>query len=170
GPAGLLIPCRDRGGRIFALKVRRNDAGERSNRYVYCSSAEHGGPGSGARVHVPAGTPEKTELVRLTEGELKAEVIQALTGIPTVAIPGVGSWRKALDVLREQGCKTVRIAFDGDAGDNSTVARALSDCADALAGAGFDVELERWDVAEGKGLDDLLAAGKTAELLQGEAA
>jgi hypothetical protein len=72
-------------------------------------------------------------------------------------------------VLKALGCRTVRLAFDADAWSNPTVARSLSACAGALAEAGFAVELERWDEAEGKGLDDLLAAGKSPELLQGEA-
>jgi hypothetical protein len=170
GPAGLIIPCRDRGGRIVALKVRRDDVGEDSPRYCYISSAGHGGPGSGAPIHIPVGTPKTAELVRVTEGELKADIIQALTGLPTVSVPGVGSWRPALAVLKALGCKAVRLAFDADGWNNPTVARALSGCRDTLIKAGFSVELERWDLAEGKGLDDLLAAGKSPELLEGDAA
>jgi hypothetical protein len=169
GPAGLLVPCRNHAGQIVALKVRRDDASEGS-RYVYVSSAGHGGSGPGAPVHCPVGTPEATELVRLTEGELKADVVQARTGLPTLSVPGVGSWKPALAVLQELGCKTVRLAFDADAWDKPTVARALAACADALSKAGFAIELERWDAADGKGLDDLLAAGKAPELLQGDAA
>src|SRR5262249_10648195 len=45
GPAGLVVPCRDQSGRVVALKVRRDDAGEGAPRYAYCSSAGHGGPG-----------------------------------------------------------------------------------------------------------------------------
>jgi hypothetical protein len=170
GPAGLIVPCRDRAGRIVALKVRRDNAGESGPRYFYCSSTGYGGPGPGAPVHVPVGTSETAELVRLTEGELKADIIQALTGLPSISVPGVGTWQPSLAVLKELGCKTVRLAFDADASDNPIVARALSACAPALIVAGFAVELERWDPSDGKGLDDLLVAGKTPELLQGEAA
>jgi hypothetical protein len=170
GPAGLIVPCRDQAGRIVALKVRRDDMAEGGRRYIYCSSAGYGGPGPGAPVHFPLGMPEVTELVRLTEGELKADLIQAQTDLPTVSIPGVGSWRPALAMLKALGCKAVRLAFDADAWDNFTVARALSNSAKALAEAGFAVEMERWDQADGKGLDDLLAVGKAPELLQGEAA
>jgi hypothetical protein len=169
GPAGLLVPCRDRAGRINALKVRRDDASE-GGRYVYISSTGHGGPGPGAPVHCPAGMTQAAELVRLTEGELKADLIQALTGLPTVSVPGVNSWRPALAVLQELGCKSVRLAFDMDAWDKPAVARALSACAEVLAAEGYAVELERWDTGDGKGLDDLLASGKSPELLRGEAA
>jgi hypothetical protein len=170
GPAGLIVPCRERAGRIVALKVRRDDVGEGSPRYLYCSSAGHGGPGPGAPVHFPAGTPEAAGLVRLTEGELKADVVQALTGLPTLSIPGVATWRPALEVLKAMGCQTVRLAFDADAPDNATVARALSACANALVETGFALELERWAAVDGKGLDDLLAAGKTPEVLVGDKA
>jgi hypothetical protein len=168
GPAGLVVPCRDRSGRILALKVRRDDVDGSGPRYLYCSSTGHGGPGPGAPVHCPVGTPEAAEVVRLTEGELKSDVVQALTGLPTVSVPGVGTWRPALGVLQAMGCKTVRLAFDVDAWDNPTVARALAGCADALAKAGFAVELERWAAADGKGLDDVLAAGKAPEVLTGD--
>lgn len=170
GPVGLAVPCRDRTGRIVALKVRRDDAAESTPRYVYCSSTGQGGPGSGAPVHVPVGTPATAALVRLTEGELKADVVQVRTDLPTISVPGVTNWRPALPVLKELGCETVRLAFDADAWDNANVARALSDCANALTAAGFAVELERWDAADGKGLDDLLAAGREPEVVQGDAA
>jgi hypothetical protein len=108
--------------------------------------------------------------VRLTEGELKADAVQALTGLPTVSVPGASSWRPALAVLKELGCKAVRLALDADAGDKPAEARALASCADALTAAGFAVELARWAAADGKGLDDLLVDGKTPGLLQGDAA
>src|SRR5262249_34110024 len=54
--------------------------------------------------------------------------------------------------------------------DNPTVARPLSACADGLTAAGLAVDLERWNVADGKGLDDLLANGKQPELLTGDTA
>jgi len=62
------------------------------------------------------------------------------------------------------------LALDADAADKPTVARPLSAFADALLAAGFTVELERWNLADGKGLDDLLANGKEPELLTADAA
>jgi hypothetical protein len=108
-------------------------------------------------------------VVRLTEGERKADVCFRRTGVPTVSAPGVANWRPCLDVLRALGAKTVRLAFDADAWAKPAVARALRACRDGLAGAGFAVELERWDPACGKGLDDLLAAGHAPDVLSGEA-
>jgi Domain of unknown function (DUF3854)/Domain of unknown function (DUF927) len=169
GPAGLVVPCRDRAGRVVALKVRRDDA-EGGPRYVYVSSAGQGGPSPGSPAHVPLGTPEACELLRVTEGELKADVIQYLTGVPTLSASGATVWRPCLDVLKALGCKTARLAFDADAADKPAVARALVNCAGALSKDGYAVELERWDTTDGKGLDDVLAAGKTPDLLEGDAA
>jgi hypothetical protein len=167
GAAGLLIPVRDVAGRIVALKIRRDEAD--GGRYSFLSSAKYGGPGSGAPVHVPAGIQGPTEIVRLTEGELKADVAFVRTGLPTISTPGVSSWRACLPVLKAMGCKIVRLALDGDAKDKAAVARALDACAEALAAEGFAVELERWP-AEHKGIDDALAAGAAVEILTGDAA
>ena len=77
-------------------------------------------------MHVPLGTPATAELVRLSEGELKSDVVQALTGLPTISAPGVGNWKPALAVLKEMSAKTVRLAFDADAFDKPSVARPLA--------------------------------------------
>jgi hypothetical protein len=169
GPAGLVIPVRDLAGRIVALKIRRDDPVSGS-RFVYCSSAGHGGPGPGSRAHVPLGIATPAEVVRLTEGELKSDVAMSLSGLPTVAIPGAANWKPCLPLLKKLGAKTVRLALDMDAWDKPSVARPLSACADALAGEGYAVELERWDPADAKGIDDLLVSGKAPELLQSESA
>lgn len=169
GAAGLLVPIRDPGGRIVALLVRRDDATDGRGKYSYLSSTRHGGPGPGSPVHVPLGINAPAGTVRLTEGGLKADIAFALSGLPTVGAAGL-AWRPALDALQALGCKTVRLAFDADALDNAHVARALADCREALDAAGLAVELERWDKADGKGIDDLLADGKTPEVLTGVAA
>ncbi len=170
GSTGLLIPCRDSQGRIVALKIRRDDTSKGGPRYVYVSSNRNGGPGPGSPIHVPLGTPGMAELVRVTEGELKADVIYALDGIPTISVPGVSNWKPVLPVLRSFGSKAVRLAFDADAWDKPAVAHALSSCSLAIVEAGLVLELEQWNASDGKGLDDLLAAGKKPVLLQGDEA
>jgi hypothetical protein len=168
GAAGLLLPVRDAGGRVVALLVRRDDAKD-GGKYSYLSSAKHGGPGPGAPPHVPLGIVGPAATVRLTEGALKADIAFALSGLPTVGAAGL-AWRPALDALQALGCKTVRLAFDADCLDKPNVARALVACCEAAVGLGLTVELERWDNADGKGIDDLLAAGKQPEVLTGEPA
>jgi hypothetical protein len=167
GAIGMVIPCRDSAGRIVALKVRRDGDGEGS-RYFYVSSTNEGGPGPGSPIHHPHGTPLNVELARITEGELKADVIFALTSVPTLSVPGASSWRMVLQCLKDLGAVIVRVAFDMDVLTNRRIADALIQCINALRQEGFQVELERWNPADGKGLDDLLAAGKTPEILTGE--
>ncbi len=169
GAAGMLVPVRDAVGHVVALLSRRDEAAV-SGKYSYLSSVKCGGPGPGAPVHVPLGVAAPAEIVRVTEGALKSDLALALSGLPTIGLPGVAAWRPALPMLRELGARTVRLAYDMDAQDKPAVARPLAALAEALAAAGFAVELERWEMADGKGIDDLLAAGKTPEVLTGDAA
>jgi hypothetical protein len=65
---------------------------------------------------------------------------------------------------------TVVLAFDADAQTNPIVARAQLECARAILKTDLHVAIETWDAADGKGLDDLLAAGKQPKLIKGPAA
>lgn len=147
GAPGLLIPVRDLDGRIVALKIRR-DANDGGPRYMALSSTRSGGPGPGAPVHVPLTLEDGRDLerVRLTEGELKADLATVLDAdrILTLSVPGVGAWRAALPVLEALRAPTVRLAFDRDAWTNPHVARALRDAAAGIEAAGFNLEVERW--------------------------
>ena len=59
-------------------------------------------------------------------------------------------------MLKELGAKTALVAFDADCRTNHAVAGALARLVRDLVGHGFAVELETWDVKDGKGIDDLL--------------
>src|SRR5262249_18749431 len=136
-------------------------------RYVYVSSAHCGGASPGSPVHVSTTIFQKY-IVRLTEGELKADVATTLSQTLTISVPGVASWKSALPILRELQPQKVNIAFDADACPNPVVARSLQQCYRDLVEAGFAVGLEVWDPAGGKGIDDLLAAGKQPITLAGK--
>ena len=111
---GLIIPVRDKQSRILALRVRR-DEGE--PRYSYVSSASvEPGPGSGAPAHVPIMRPTADNrkniatgdvmgyyhTVRITEGELKADVATALSieredsPLLTIGLNGPSAFEAAL--------------------------------------------------------------------------
>jgi len=147
GPAGLLIPVRNLEGRIIALKVRRDGDGD-GPRYVVLSSKRQGGPGPGSPAHVPLEPPggRDPDRVRLTEGELKADVATARDPgrILTVSAPGATAWRVALPILEALRPRTVRLALDADAGTNPNVGRALREALAALESRRFIVEVERW--------------------------
>ena len=100
GAPGLAIPLRDRHGRIIGFKVRSDDA-DADQKYTTISSTKYGGPGPGAPVHVPHHTGMSLEVIRVTEGELKADVATVLTGILTLSIPGVSAWRAVIRVLEQ---------------------------------------------------------------------
>lgn len=163
GAAGLLIPVRDLAGRVLGLRVRRDEAGE-GGRYSWVSSASRGGPGPVTGVHVPPG-PRGPE-VRLTEGELKAALATARTGVVTLSVAGVGRWREALPTLEALAPARVLLAFDADSRTNPVVARALEGAARGLADAGHRVAAETWPEPH-KGVDDALQAGAELELLEG---
>ena len=129
---------------------------------------EHFGVEVCSQVHVPMHDDLDLSVVRLTEGELKADVATALTGTLTVSMPGVSSWRRALEMLSSLGSGVVHLAFDADAKHNEHVALALREAYRTLKERGFEVLLETWPRELGKGIDDLLAAGHEPTLLAGE--
>lgn len=158
GMPGLLIPVRNLDGQIVGLKVRA-DAACDSGKYTYVSSRRRGGVGPGAPVHVPLCERRSYEIVRITEGELKADVATALSGVLTLSIPGVSAWRNVLPILCVLEPRVVHLAFDADWRTNRHVARAMGQAAFEFVKAGFTVAVETWEPALGKGIDDLLAAG-----------
>ena len=176
GSPGLVIPVRDTQGRIVGLKIRRDDTTRGKYQWMTSRKNRDGkvcGVGPGAPVHVPLSndipTPKATKPdIRVTEGPLKADVATVLTGTPTIALPGVGSWKRVASVATSLDAKAVTIALDADSHRNNDVARALEGLAADLPSKGFDIRIERWDEADGKGIDDLLLAGKIPEVIEGQ--
>ena len=164
GSPGLLIPSLDVEGRIVKFLIRPDDSKKSGGKYISLSSKKHGGPGPGSPIHVPRFDGDKA-VVRITEGALKANVATVLSNMLTIGLPSAVASKSAARVLRQLGCTTARLAFDADARRNLHVARALKSLAGTLRNKGFVVELEVWDEADGKGIDDLLNAGKTARVL-----
>jgi hypothetical protein len=97
-------------------------------------------------------------MIRITEGELKADIATALSSVLSVGLPGVGAYLLALPILEALKPTTVLISFDADFRTNTTVANALCNAIGAIRSAGFNVKVETWPSAH-KGIDDLLAAG-----------
>ena len=138
---GLVIPVRDAGDRINALKLRRAS----EPKYTYVTSAENG-HSSGSPLHVPLGVNGPAPLVRVTEGELKADICWLLSNVPTIGLPGVTQWRSANSVLHELDARTVIIAFDAlDVRGKRPVFEETRAFWQALKSGGFDVEIEDWN-------------------------
>lgn len=166
---GIAMPRYDLAGRVVALQVRLDDPGL-AGKYRYVSSARYGGPGP-VMVASPAlppdmraGGPLVAEQVRLAEGWLGAWVCAELTGVLTLDIGGVAMWHLALDPLRELRARHVLLAWDADWRANPAVRASLRAAVIALRGAGYRVQIESWDPALGRGLDDALMALRGREV------
>jgi putative DNA primase/helicase len=160
GP-GLLVPCRDADGRIQSLKVRRRNSAENQPRYVSLSGGKKHKQNAGSHCHAPSGTPSNCPFLRVTEGELKADVTFALTDVPTISVPGIGQWRAAIPVLESICAEHVLIAYDAPEFQDTSKATARDAVAFSreLIKRGFRVEIETWEANAGKGIDDVLVAG-----------
>jgi DNA primase len=154
--AGYFVPCRSLSGRIEALQIRK-DEGE--PRYIWLSSAKKPeGVSSGAPMHFAAPHRLKSGSVIITEGALKAEVIAQFTTSGVIGLAGVSNFKDSFDAaLKLLGVRRVQIAFDADWRDNPQVQRALKRLGQKLSAAGLIVSMLNWDLAKGKGLDDVLA-------------
>lgn len=121
-------------------------------------------PGDGAPTTAPPPVESRTggqgRTIRVTEGELKADLATELSETLTISVPGVDAWQLALPLLTELGCARVLLAFDADFRSNPRVLRNLLDAASAYA-EHCQVEIETWEGE--KGIDELLHAGGTPE-------
>ncbi|WP_417737274.1 phage/plasmid primase, P4 family [Rosistilla oblonga] len=161
GPHGYLIPARNEAGKIRGCQIRLDHPIEET-KYVWLSSRSGGQPNRpspGTPAHCSAGTSPGCEILRLTEGPLKADISEHLSGIPTVAVAGVALWERFLPIVEELQPEEVRVSFDADAKTNPAVAKNLRKLVAALQAADANVAIETWDATVGKGIDDLLAAG-----------
>jgi len=162
GSPGLLIPVVDAHGRINALQIRQYGA-DASRKYSWLSSANKpNGVGSGAPCHVsrPLG-PISDGRLWITEGPLKADLAADHLGALVVAVPGVGAWRRGLQMASKVRPKRGRlvVAYDADAEQNKHVRLHRDDLIRAAAGQGWDVRVAEWGGNVAKGIDDAFSCG-----------
>ncbi len=163
GSPGLLIPVRDRQGRIQACQIRTDNGGAR---YQWLSSAPKQPRWTGRSPGTPFHVAGRTWLSGaqqwwyVTEGPLKADVVAAYLERPVIGIPGVGLADKLARALVNWRPATVVIAFDQDAAPDTRarVRDAEAALAAVLVQAGIRVLLRRWPEGP-KGFDDALMAG-----------
>ena len=171
---GLIIPVHDARSRIVALRVRKDEG---APRYSFVSSASvEPGPGPGAPAHVPVMRPKAETrkdtttgdvvechfTVRVTEGELKADVATALSiereksPLLAIGLNGPSAFEAAVPALKALGTEKVIVSLDSDAREKRPVAAAVRRTVNGLRESGFCVELETW--AGAKGIDDAILA------------
>lgn len=183
GWSGMLVPQRNLAGQIVALKVRRDDAdlGPDDEKYLYITSSgkDRGGASAISSVHVPIGGEFPIDgalegIIRITEGELKADAATVLSHTPTISIPGVAVWNRVLPILdASPGVTQVLVAFDADHAtkpiDKPGIAIALLDLCAALDDRRKSLRwaLELWEPALGKGIDDVFNNGWEPRVVDG---
>lgn len=103
---GILIPVRDRLGRIQGIQIRRDNVAKRKYRWVSSSGRKEGCRAEGW----PHLSGEVSSTAILTEGPMKADVIHALTGLTVLAVPGVNALtqlEKMLSEIKAMGLKEI---------------------------------------------------------------
>lgn len=180
GSAGTLFPCYDAQGFIYSLEIR---ADREKSKYEPLSSNPEKLTRDG-RVRFPHGTssgscvsyvfnPERDlgYVGYVTEGKKKAIMMNECLHAPVASLAGVGNYGKLLDVIderrgmntiecfKELGMNTVVVVYDADSAVNMAVQKHLNGIIAFLSSQGFKVAVAEWDMALGKGIDDLLVAG-----------
>ena len=151
---GILIPVRDRYGRIQGLQIRRDNVDKRKFRWVSSTEKKDGCKAEGW-THLSG--PVRPMLV-LTEGPMKADVINALTGLTVLAVPGVNTLTQlelTLTELRSEGLVEIKTAFDMDFATNHHVQNGYNNLLQLLGDMGFRYSTHLWEPAY-KGLDDYI--------------
>lgn len=153
---GIIIPVRDGKGRIQGLQIRRDNVQKRKFRWLSSAGREDG---CKAESWSHLAGPVRSKVI-LTEGPMKADVIFALSGVSTVAVPGVNALQHLKEMLEElqgQGLCEIKTAFDMDFLKNEHVKAAYQTLLELLSEMGFRYGTYLWD-DRFKGLDDYLWA------------
>ncbi|MCH5191891.1 MAG: DUF3854 domain-containing protein [Oscillospiraceae bacterium] len=152
---GILIPFRDENGLIQGLHIRNDNDTVRKFRWV-SSSDRLNGCSSQSYTHLVGSLD--TDTVILTEGAMKADIINALSGKTVLAIAGVSclqSLESTLKILHKKGVRHIRTAFDMDMFTNLNVNKAYKKMTQVVTKLGFSYSTLVWD-GNYKGLDDFL--------------
>ncbi|MBX3299577.1 MAG: DUF3854 domain-containing protein [Acidobacteria bacterium] len=157
---GFLIPCLNSRGQVAGLMVRRN--GNADPKYYWVSTPTNdfeGGASSGTPIHFSQ--PHRIKTVRqviVTEGILKADRITEFHDLPCIGIPGVHNFKPTFaDDLKRlfPEIELALVAFDADFVTNPNVRDGLIKLLELMAPV-FETRILKWNLSDGKGLDDVL--------------
>ena len=151
---GIIIPCRDRFGRIQRLHVRTDT--ERRGKFRPISSPDkRNGCATENWCHLAGPVQEN---ILLIEGYMKADIVHYLTGQTVLAVPGVTGLTHLADVLSELiplGVRHVMTCFDMDYLKNWHVENAYTNLLELLASLDITFGTYLWS-PEFNGLDDFI--------------
>ena len=151
---GILIPVRDIEGRIQGLQIRCDKVDRRKFRWISSAEKKDGCRAEGWTHFVG----KISESIILTEGPMKADIINALTGKTVLAVPGVNSLsclKTTLKELKFKGLQHIQTAFDMDFLTNFHVQNGFNNLLNVLDDLGFTFGTYLWD-SRYKGLDDYI--------------
>lgn len=153
---GIMIPCRDRFGRIQSLHIRLDKKLKRGGKFLTFSSTDKP-DGAGAENWCHIAGPIQPEIL-LIEGYMKADIVHHFTGRTVLAIPGVTSTQQLITTLKELsglGVRRVMTCFDMDYMKNWHVENAYRKLLQLLSGLDITFGTYLWDPAY-NGLDDYI--------------
>ena len=162
---GIIMPIRDFEGRIVGLQIRKddelrvaNDDGKLEAKCAWFSSKNcSGGCGAASVVHfahdqiwdtnknmfVPDMSKMSEPAYILTEGMMKAELIhQFCPNLNVIAVAGVDNLKylpAALKILKENGVKTIKLAYDMDYETNENVYAAMERTKSIINSSGLEL-------------------------------
>lgn len=155
--SGYFVPVRNINGEIEGMQIRADNPYEGRKYYWLSSTDKKMGCGAKTWSHF-VGYPEDS--VYLTEGPLKADIINYFLDVPVIAIPGVNALSNLeimLDELKKMDVSTIVTCFDMDFLSNQNVKEAYARLTSLIRQKGFNCKKKKWD-PEYKGLDDYLLA------------
>ncbi len=152
--SGILIPVLDTEGRIQGLQLRLDDKDKRKYRWISSSGLEMGTP---AQTY-PHFIGKQSETILITEGPMKGDIINALSGMSVLAVPGVNCLSlldPMLRILKSKGTRRIKTAFDMDFLSNPHVQTGYNQLCSLLDEIGFYYSTYTWNPGF-NGLDDYL--------------
>ena len=153
---GIMIPCRDRLGRIQSIHIRLDEKLKRGGKFLTFSSTDKR-DGAGAEIWCHLAGPVQ-EYIMLIEGYMKADIVHYFTGLTVLAIPGVTSLQHLETTLKELiglGVKHVMTCFDMDYLKNWHVEGAYTKLIGLLGSLNLTFGTYLW-APECNGLDDYI--------------
>jgi hypothetical protein len=153
-PAGILIPVRNLSEQIEGIKIRKDRY--KKNKFLWLATTDKNeGTHANAWTHFAGPV---AEVMYMTEGPMKADIIYALAGRSVIAIPGTSCLERLpeeLNMLKKLGLKMIVLALDMDKRVNENVLIAEQKIREIVTDAGLTYKIIEWD-PKYKGLDDYL--------------
>jgi len=171
GPEGLMIPVRNYDGSIQSIMIRPRIQGD-GPKYLFMSSSRHGGNGAKPTLHFPQTFKKnqtEKQMVWITEGYLKAEVISQVYGLAILGSPS-NTMEPVYWFMSANPLQTFVIAFDQDKDPETKKTTCRNILKAFMKFPQADLKMAVWDHAQGKGLDDFMVNGGTYEILDRSAA